>query len=538
MPMWLGPVARLCHGLRMTGGGEVVARWVEALLTLARTARDRSVSDTLVAVADTVRSVLGYGGVAVNVYRPAQHDYEVVLVSGPPDAQATLLHTTTAYDVFHEQLLLPEFERLPGVYFLTGGDAVWDELEHAWTPPPGPGDWLADDGLVVALRSSAGEPLGLLSVDEPMSGDRPTDAELQMLLAVSAHAALALDTAQRNRAAARHRDALLALAGLSAQLGVHTSDAAVLERVGAVATEGFGFGSVTAYACRGQWLVPVTDGPPVPLHAALAALDRPDPSAEAGCRVVGREWSTGAAGSAAAHGRAWCDDRLLVPLRGRGGGLVGLLVLDDPDDGLRPDAQTVRELRLLADQAAAALVVTRNRSELDHQAHHDALTGLRNRRGLEAVLDELTRHVDGVAVLLCDLDHFKSVNDRFGHAAGDRVLERLGRLLREHARDGDVAVRYGGEEFCLLLPATDDAGARVVAERLRAATPTYLADLVDGQTMSVGVAATGVVAGGGDDLLRGADAALYAAKRAGRDCCFAARGAGRPERVLRGPVPT
>lgn len=523
----------------------MAARWLEALLALARTGRDRSVSDTLVAVADTVQSVLGYGAVAVNVYRPAWHDYEVVLVLGDADARAALMYTTNSYEVLHEELLRPEFELLPGVYFLTGGDAVWDDLGTTYTPTsPASGDWQPEDGLIMALRSPSGEPLGLLSVDQPASGCRPTDAELQMLVAVSAHAALALDTAQRNRAAARHRDVLMALAGFSARLGARTSDAAVLDGVCAVATQAFGFGSVTAYVCRGEWLVPVAGRARttrIPLQSVLAALDRPGPSADAGCRTVERAWFLRTHERPAERGRrgsrAWSHDWLLVPLRGPGGLLVGLLVLDDPEDGLRPDAQTERELLLLADQATAALAVARHRSELEHQAHHDALTGLRNRRDLEAVLDDLARHPEGIAVVLCDLDHFKSINDRFGHAVGDRVLSRVGELLREHAGIGDVAVRLGGEEFCLLLPGTDDAGARASAERLRAATPARLADLVDGQTMSVGVAAAEVVGGGGEALLRAADAALYAAKRAGRDCSFAARAGGRAERVLRGPAP-
>jgi diguanylate cyclase (GGDEF)-like protein len=510
----------------VSDGGEAT-RWLDALLALARTSRNQSVEDTLVAVASTIQTELGYGAVVVNIYRPAQHDYEAAIVLADPEAQAAVLHTTHSYELLHEQLLLPQFEQVPGVYLLSSGHEAWDHLDTAYTPGSDHGDWKADDGILVVLTSTDGEPLGLLSLDRPVVARHPTIPELEMLAAVSAHAALALETAQRNRATARHHEVLVALAGFAAQLGTDITEVDVLERVCAVSAQTFGFGSATVFLRELDVLVPVA-GSVLRFVAVPADVVGPDGS----CRVVCRPAFHGGRGQAAAGpSRVWRDDLLLVPLHGPGGVLVGLLVLDEPLDGLRPDTATGQALRLLADQAVAALANTRHRLDLDHQARHDILTGVENRRDLPIRLENLAGAPGGGAVLLCDLDHFKTVNDRFGHDVGDTVLGRFGELLRQHCRSSDVIVRYGGEEFCLLLAGVGDAAARTVAERLRRGTPAHLGEVVAGQTVSIGIATTDVVVGDGATLLRAADTALYAAKQHGRDACFAATASGDPERV-------
>ena len=159
-------------------------------------------------------------------------------------------------------------------------------------------------------------------------------------------------------------------------------------------------------------------------------------------------------------------------------------------------------------------------------ASHDPLTGVRNRRRLS---DLLAAHSDA-ALLVCDLDHFKQVNDRHGHDIGDRVLARFGKLLRELTRDTDVAMRLGGEEFCVMLPYADRFAAIQTAERLRLQTSARMRDLVpDGITVSVGVAATSAGVIDGPGLLAAADRGLYAAKAAGRDRSFDASD-GHPRR--------
>jgi len=151
----------------------------------------------------------------------------------------------------------------------------------------------------------------------------------------------------------------------------------------------------------------------------------------------------------------------------------------------------------------------------------DQLTGVGNRHRLEQVLAlEVERAVRSGAPLagfMADLDHFKRVNDEFGHQTGDDVLAAFGQLLREQTRATDVLTRFGGEEFVVLLPHTDLAQAVAIAERTRATLASLQIDPVPHPvTGSFGVA---VLAQGerGEDLIRRMDASLYAAKNAGRN---------------------
>jgi len=154
----------------------------------------------------------------------------------------------------------------------------------------------------------------------------------------------------------------------------------------------------------------------------------------------------------------------------------------------------------------------------------DALTGLYNRRYLEDVLPrELTqtaRNADPLSLILMDIDRFKAVNDTYGHATGDRVLQALGELLCHQVRRGDVACRYGGEEFLVILPATPLEVARRRAEDLRQA---YAEMRVEHQghtlqgSLSLGVATYPIHGETAESLLAAADAALYGAKRQGRN---------------------
>ena len=161
----------------------------------------------------------------------------------------------------------------------------------------------------------------------------------------------------------------------------------------------------------------------------------------------------------------------------------------------------------------------RESARLRTDADTDTLTGLANRRAFDAALDHLLQghreHDSGFSLLMLDLDRFKSYNDDFGHLAGDEVLRITGGLLRAAVRPSDLAVRYGGEEFSLLLPATDVARAREVAQRVLEAfrTQAWPHRVV---SVSIGVAQSTT----GDDaaaLIRRADAALYEAKDSGRD---------------------
>ncbi len=177
---------------------------------------------------------------------------------------------------------------------------------------------------------------------------------------------------------------------------------------------------------------------------------------------------------------------------------------------------------LLVSVGVLLMASERLRSEFEHQANHDSLTGTLSRRVLlqDGSLEfaRWQRHRHGFAVLMLDLDCFKQVNDAHGHQIGDRVLQRVVQAIGQPLRSVDRLGRYGGEEFLVLLPQTDAAGAQRVAERMRQAVQEQPAgNGLPACTVSVGVAA---VAPGDDSLhavLTRADAALYRAKDAGRN---------------------
>ncbi|AWI52302.1 sensor domain-containing diguanylate cyclase [Aquabacterium olei] len=177
------------------------------------------------------------------------------------------------------------------------------------------------------------------------------------------------------------------------------------------------------------------------------------------------------------------------------------------------------------------------RKALEHRladlADRDALTGLLNRRAILAHLEGL--HADRrqarqpLCLLMVDVDHFKSINDRFGHAIGDEALVRVAGCLRSNLRDGDRVGRIGGEEFLVVLGSTDLDDARGVAERLRQAVSQIMVETLGGMlqlTVSVGLASS-LPDEDWAHVLGRADEGLYAAKRTGRDRVVVAQNEGR-----------
>jgi diguanylate cyclase (GGDEF)-like protein len=186
---------------------------------------------------------------------------------------------------------------------------------------------------------------------------------------------------------------------------------------------------------------------------------------------------------------------------------------------------------LLSRTIRYAIERSRLLNEMRSLARHDHLTGLLTRREMDRVLDEelIRSHRYGhpVALILIDLDHFKQINDTYGHVSGDAALRGVAAVVQQCARDTDRAARYGGDELAVLLPETDHVGACVLAERIRARVaasgiePPPDAQVATGPiplTLSVGVAALpGATVATPSEFIARADAALYQAKRSGRN---------------------
>ncbi|MDA8116144.1 MAG: diguanylate cyclase [Actinomycetota bacterium] len=226
-------------------------------------------------------------------------------------------------------------------------------------------------------------------------------------------------------------------------------------------------------------------------------------------------------------------DSLTIPLYDDEGTLIGLISIDEPVNGLFPEPYHVEALEYFADQCANAVSQVTRFRRLENLAHTDALTRLPNRasfmsRMIHSLAECMTREAPA-SLLFVDLDHFKEVNDSYGHLNGDVVLRAIGRRLRTSLRTGDLIGRYGGEEFVIFLPETPLPGALAAAEKLRKRIESHTAGLAeDGHlkaTISIGVATTADLepselqdaAQAAKRLLALADSALYQAKAGGRN---------------------
>lgn len=225
-------------------------------------------------------------------------------------------------------------------------------------------------------------------------------------------------------------------------------------------------------------------------------------------------------------GRA--ESLLALPLRTHKNDLGALLLT-----GRRGvfDASTLRVLGILANQAASAFFAHRLIEREKEEAVRDALTGLYNRREFVRLLSQTLgrheRHGGSFALLMFDIDHFKKLNDTYGHPAGDAAIRNTAQLLSRHLRKGDQAARYGGEEFAAILPAADEKGAVHLAERVREAIENGRLVFEGARlsvTVSLGVAVWPDDAKDDETLIAAADRALYAAKQGGRNRVVAASG--------------
>jgi len=201
------------------------------------------------------------------------------------------------------------------------------------------------------------------------------------------------------------------------------------------------------------------------------------------------------------------------------GEVIGAILVNHPDP-LAEDAH--RRIRESVTQAAAVLANLRNLAIAEIRAATDALTGLPNNRAVQDTIKRMValagRNLSPLSAALLDLDHFKRINDAYGHSRGDEVLAAVATVLRSSLRESDFVGRYGGEEFLLLLPDTGRDQAVVVAEKLRAAAAGLgLSEINQPVTASFGIAAIPDDAADGDTLIRAADRALYAAKGNGRN---------------------
>jgi diguanylate cyclase (GGDEF)-like protein/PAS domain S-box-containing protein len=478
--------------------GEPIAP-LRGLLEFARIARRQpTLLETLRAVASAVSEAVGFATVVINAYRADQDLYEVVTVHGSERASEILLGSSTKPETWTP--LLDERFRRYGVYFIPEGSLNFDDPTVTWYRPEpnaraaevGGDSWRIDDALFATLEGSGGRPYGIISVDEPFSGLRPDDQQLVMLSALAAHAALAIESSRQMTALesslARYRAVIAGT--LDCVVAVDEDDRLIEFNPAAERTFDYLASDVLGREVA-EILVPPESRE---FYRSFAKRLRDNPQSS----LLDRRIETTAIRS---DGSEFPVELTVARVEGAG--------------GLGPSFYGI--VRDIAERR-------RGEEQLAYLAYHDALTGLPNRILVEQEVDlalARARRAGGAAALMfVDLDDFKEVNDRLGHAAGDRLLAGVSARLRSVLRDSDVLARQGGDEFLVLLGDLSDdpaeAAESVGGKLLNALLEPFVVAGTEVRTgASIGVSLYPDDASDTEALLRHADVAMYRAKAAG-----------------------
>jgi diguanylate cyclase (GGDEF)-like protein len=512
---------------------------VGALVGVTELVRAESDLPTVLSlIARTVAEVVGFGTVVLNLYRREWDDFCVTTVHGDKEVQRALLGSTYSRESW-AQLLDDRFLR-HGVFFIKHGEFDWEsDTGKRYVPVREVNDhadaWNPDDEVFVPLYGPGDQLLGILSLGDPASGLRPSEEELGLLVGLAHYAAQALAAAQAAIMRERYRMALEELMHVSSGLTQTLSTDSIMQSVCNGIANALGFQKVCVDLLAGDGQTLVTRA-----ASGWAATDRLltetlslteiaslfDSEFEvAGCFLVPdaiareRVAASQVIYESKLNGRgphAWNHHWLVIPLHGPNEEIIGVIWVDEPEDRLLPGHEHLQALRIFANQAASALTLATQFEQMRYLADHDPLTQLPNRRAFmreleRGVAEALETHAP-LALVVLDLDGLKELNDRHGHAAGDDCLVRIGRLLRTELRPHDRAFRIGGDEFAVLLPATNARGAEEVTARLVEWLERSSRSSVLRPQASFGVAATVDGLETQESLLRAADEAMYRSK--------------------------
>ena len=355
---------------------------------------------------------------------------------------------------------------------------------HPWAGPPGLADdpddrvgdradgWHPADYLFIPMWMTDEQLVGMISVDDPLDDKAPTEDTLEPIEMFASLAAIAIERARHVEKLNGFQHRLQGVYQLSARLAQHDDLEAVVGEAVDIIKLNFHYDDVSFFRADDEGLV---------LEAHEGTDEPPD--------EIGVRWGRPEGAIAWAHqrqesvlandvgedarfqrGRAATGSELAVPVRLREEAL-GVLSLGSRQRGAFSD-DDVRLLEALAGQLAVAISHIHQQQRLQEMATHDPLTGAHNRRYLDELFEETNETLldrdRPISLVMVDFNSFYEVNDMYGHLAGDRVLQHAAREFDDNVRETDVVVRYGGDEFLIVLPRADAERARRVGERIRA----------------------------------------------------------------------
>jgi hypothetical protein len=345
---------------------------LRALRELARSAAEDSLDEVLEAVSNALHRTAGFGEVAVSVYRPDSDDFYGVIVKGSEAAREALIGGVTPRAIFSDFGRYGQ-ELAPGVFFLDGSSELWLIAPTLHTPDRAeydhPDAWRTDDGLIVTLDDADGEPLGLVSLDEPDTERRPTTEQLWLLEVICAYAEQALRSAERSQRLAGERTILTRITEIAPKISRCTSRRELYELVSSGIVPALGFERVAVYASSrtGTLTREAQSGWDPGAAELLETLDAAtigetlSPDRErAGCWLMPAITLFGGDGLPRARSRrngygprAWSDHCLAIPWHTEAGKLAGVVIVEDPIDRLLPEQAQLQALRVLVDLAVA-----------------------------------------------------------------------------------------------------------------------------------------------------------------------------------------
>jgi diguanylate cyclase (GGDEF)-like protein/putative nucleotidyltransferase with HDIG domain len=513
---------------------------MEALLRLGYDLRATLDLDrVLERVAETVLGSLGYREVGLFLYDEASETFAGrVALGGLPELDGYLLAHPIPKWVF-DQMMRPEF-RMGSSYLRQRRRAPASPEEQRLLPftdlgTRGADEWQTGDSLVVPLLARDGRTLGALDVYDPVDRRLPTMESVRVVEIFANQAAIAIENAQQYAALEVQE------LRLERQLQSQRDLLRVSESILATLDEKVVFESIadklrllveydTLAISKVDWQARRIDTVFARDEYAQELIDNPISVEQGlwGWAVTHDEAVLCNAAHADPRSTLVPDTPLepqasiVLPLRVMNK-VIGVLNLDR----LGGNTYSEEEFELVKPFANLAAIAIENASLYEKsqlRAVTDPLTGLYNhghfQEALEHEVRRCERYGERFSLLMMDLDHFKGVNDRFGHPRGDHMLRRVAAILRDTTREADCAARYGGDEFAVLLPQTSPADARLLAERIRTQVRDIIVQAGDGFRVSASIGVADFPACGLDakTVLGAADTALLWAKRRGRNC--------------------